>query len=85
MVQPFDEEALVYPWTHSDPRVDELSTKIQALVQTAQKNGDTRWAIFERVWKLAHKMAGLPVEEIPREDVGVARAAIPYLTEPWYC
>jgi len=85
MVQPFDEEALVYPWTHSDPRVDELSTKIQALVQKAQKNGDTRWAIFERVWKLAHKMAGLPVEEIPQEDVGVSRAAIPYLTEPWYC
>ncbi|PYV24109.1 MAG: radical SAM protein [Acidobacteria bacterium] len=85
MVQTFDEGALVYPWTASDPGVDELCAKIQAAVEKAQKNGDTRWAIFERVWKIARQAAGLPVEAIPQEEVGVARAAIPYLTEPWYC
>jgi radical SAM superfamily enzyme YgiQ (UPF0313 family) len=85
MVEPFDENALFYPWAHRDPRVDELCAKMQALIQKAQKNGDTRWAIFERVWKLAHQAAGRPAEEIPQEDIGISRAAIPYLTEPWYC
>ena len=85
MVGAFDETSLVYPWANPDPRVDDLSGKVQRLIARAQKNGDTRWAIFERVWELVHLTAGLPAEEISQEDVGVARAAIPYLTEPWYC
>ena len=84
-VQPFDEEALVYPWTHTDPRVDELCNAVQALVERGLKNGDTRCTIFGRVWKLTHQMAGLDGREIPQEEIGAARVAIPYLTEPWYC
>jgi len=83
-LDPFDEQALVYPWTHTDSRVDELCGRIQSLIERGQRNGDARRAIFERVWKAAHQAAGLSVE-IPQEEVGVARAAIPYLTEPWYC
>ena len=85
MVGAFDETSLVYPWANPDPGVDELGGKIQQVVARAQKNGESRWAIFERIWKLVRVTAGLPAEEIPQEDVGVARAAIPYLTEPWYC
>ncbi len=89
MVDAFDETQLVYPWKHSDPRVDELCRKVQERVQRGHKNGDTRWAIFARVWKLAHEMAGrvpgLPSREIPEDSMHASRATIPYLTEPWYC
>lgn len=85
MVGAFDEAALVYPWTHADPRVDELCRRIQELVQRQENKGDSRRAIFARVWTLAHAMADLTAREIPQEHVDVSRAAIPYLTEPWYC
>ncbi|HEV2495631.1 MAG TPA: CUAEP/CCAEP-tail radical SAM protein [Terriglobia bacterium] len=85
MVGGFDDASLAYPWANPDPRVDALSDQIQRLVERTQKNGDPREAVFERIWKLAHREARLPVEAIPQEEVGVARAAIPYLTEPWYC
>jgi radical SAM superfamily enzyme YgiQ (UPF0313 family) len=85
MIGAFDEAQLVYPWKHSEPRIDELCHKIQERVARGEKNGDTRWGIFERVWALAHEMADLPVAPIPESDALVARAAVPYLTEPWYC
>jgi radical SAM superfamily enzyme YgiQ (UPF0313 family) len=88
MVGPFDEAGLVYPWANPDPRVDEMCGKIQQLIKrahAAEKTGDTRGAIFARVWELARRTAGLPAQEISQEGVGPARAAIPYLTEPWYC
>jgi hypothetical protein len=85
MVWAFDEAQLVYPWKHSDPRVDELCRRIQERVARGQKNGDTRWAIFERLWKLAHEMAGLAVPPLSEGEGLIARAAVPYLTEPWYC
>lgn len=85
MVDAFDEANLAYPWANPDPRVDALCGRVQRLVERAPGSGNTREALFERVWKLAHREAGLPVETIPQEEVGVARAAIPHLTEPWYC
>jgi radical SAM superfamily enzyme YgiQ (UPF0313 family) len=81
----FDEAALVYPWPHPDPGVDALADKVQDLVAGGQKNGDARQAVFCRIWKLAHQAAGLSVSAIPEPDVLIARAAVPYLTEPWYC
>jgi len=85
MIGDFDEGQLVYPWRHSDLRVDELCRRIQERVARGQKNGDTRWGIFESVWKLAHEMAGLAVPPLLEGEELIARAAVPYLTEPWYC
>ena len=85
MVGNFDEAQLVYPWKHLDPRVDELCRRIQERVARGQKNGDTRWGIFESVWKLAHEMASLAVPPVPEGGWLIARAAVPCLTEPWYC
>jgi radical SAM superfamily enzyme YgiQ (UPF0313 family) len=81
----FDEAALVYPWPHRDPRVDALVDKVQDLVARGQKNRDSRQVVFSGVWNLAHRTAGLPVAAIAEPDVLVARGAVPYLTEPWYC
>jgi len=85
MVGRFDKAGLVYPWTHSDPHVDVLCSRTQELVLRGEKRGDSRRTIFSRVWELAHEMAGLTLPRIPEDDGRVSRAAIPYLTEPWYC
>jgi hypothetical protein len=65
--------------------VDDLCRRVQERVARGQKNGDTRWGIFESVWELTHEMAGLAVPPIPEGGELIARAAVPYLTEPWYC
>ncbi len=85
MVGPFDRAALVYPWAHRDPRVDDLWKRIESLVQRGEKKDESRRSIFLDVWKLAHEGAALPVPVIPNFEPRLARAAIPYLTEPWYC
>lgn len=85
LAEGFDEASLVYPWSHADPRVDQLCCQAQAVIQRGQKRDETRSEIFARVRRLAAEAAGLPPREIPKEEVGVDRAAVPYLTEPWYC
>lgn len=87
----FDEERLIYPWTHPDPRVDELYEKVMKEVQDGQSRDETRRQIFQRVWKIAHEacdeavdlalyhQAMAPADQMPPQ------ASIPYLTEPWYC
>ncbi len=85
MVGPFDEAALVFPWANPNPRADELSGEIRATVLDGEKNGESRRAIFSRVWKLARDTAGLDLIPLFEADDMVSRTAIPYLTEPWYC
>jgi len=85
LVGPFDEVGLIHPWAHRDPRVDELWRKVQELVEWGAKKGLSRRVIFSQVWKLAHEVAGLPAPAMSVSAPQVSRAAIPYLTEPWYC
>lgn len=85
MVGPFDEAALVYPWRHPDPRVDQLQADLQALVQEAAGCGESRRTIFSRVWLLAERALARPSRPLPPPAQGPSRATIPYLTEPWYC
>jgi radical SAM superfamily enzyme YgiQ (UPF0313 family) len=83
LVGPFDAEALVYPWTHADPRVDALCGEVQAIVAASEKMKRARPTTFARIWKAAHEAAGFGREYV--EPVLTSRAAIPYLNEPWYC
>ncbi len=85
MVGPFDEAALVYPWQHADPRVDQLQAEVQALVEEATGRGNGRREIFSHVWLLAEKASRGSGRPLPPAAQGPARATIPYLTEPWYC
>ncbi len=76
LVGAFDEEALVFPWRHRDPRVGEL----QAAVREIVASGGEDW--FARVWRAAHEGD----EPLPAAIwAGPARVTVPYLTEPWYC
>jgi radical SAM superfamily enzyme YgiQ (UPF0313 family) len=80
LIERFDPKSLTHVWRHPDPRVDTLQRALEQLVG-ARLNAP-RGEIFARVWDIAHDAAGLPIP--PREPL-LARAAVPYLNEPWYC
>ncbi len=81
----WDGEALVYAWRNMDSSVDDLAVKVQKLVHSGEKLKQPRARIFERIWDEAHRSAGLSAVTEHAQPVLVARAAIPYLNEPWYC
>jgi radical SAM superfamily enzyme YgiQ (UPF0313 family) len=82
----FDEAALMYPWRHRDGRVDELHERVQSVIAGALRETASRTEIFRRIWRIAQTVAAgnrsLGWHDMPPL---LARAAIPYLTEPWYC
>ena len=84
VVGPFDPAALVHPWRHPDARVDALAEEVQSIVERGEKTGRSREKLFAQIWTAAHRAAGLDVPA-PVEPALVARAAVPFLTEPWYC
>jgi radical SAM superfamily enzyme YgiQ (UPF0313 family) len=82
-VGPFEAESLVYPWKNPDARLDELSEMVQAIAGDADRKKESRPVAFERIWKAAYSAAS-----IAAPDLGIARrggAAVPFLSEPWYC
>ncbi|HLJ46500.1 MAG TPA: CUAEP/CCAEP-tail radical SAM protein [Bryobacteraceae bacterium] len=74
-IGPFDDAALLYRWTHPDPAIDELAHKAFAIAAQRKSRRET----FDRLWSL---VSNHPLAEDPDR---IARAAIPYLDEPWYC
>lgn len=81
---PFDEESLVYPWRHEDPRVDALQQAVEEWVHDCGQGDKTRRETFAGLWELAGEATGHTVEPF-EPDATTPRAAIPYLNEPWYC
>ena len=79
MLLPYDPAALCYPWRNPDPALDVLAGSIQNLIQRDERRRSPRAEIFRSIWEYAQ--AGPIADDGPR----VSRAAIPYLTEPWYC
>jgi hypothetical protein len=84
LVAPFDPAALVYHWRNPDPHVDMLGEEIEEIVAIGEKRKSSRREIFAHIWKAAHEAAGVK-SEFAAQPVLVSRAAIPYLSEPWYC
>jgi radical SAM superfamily enzyme YgiQ (UPF0313 family) len=81
VVSAFNPQSLTYPWCHPDPRVDALQAEVTRIA--GMKLTASRREVFARVWDAAHACAG--VSPARRGPVLVARAAVPYLNEPWYC
>jgi radical SAM superfamily enzyme YgiQ (UPF0313 family) len=82
-VGPFDPESLFYPWKHADPRVDALSETVQVIAAEGDRRKESRSTVFGRIWKAAHAAAGLDAPII--QPSPSPAAAIPFLSEPWYC
>jgi radical SAM superfamily enzyme YgiQ (UPF0313 family) len=83
----FDREKLSYKWTSEDPRIDELQREVERIAQDGALAGDTREETFARIYAAAQRALGSrdSGEPLRRFAPLVSRAAIPYLTEPWYC
>ena len=78
----FDPKTLTYPWTHRDPRVDDLQRRVMELAGVCMTQ--SRRVIFDRVRALA-RFTSLdhPITRSP--DSPAPRTSVPYLNEPWYC
>jgi len=80
----FDAESLCYPWRHPDPRVDELQTQIEAIVEGACKGDISRIETFERIWNETTSAIGAPAPEVV-DFSSLSSRQLPYLSEDWYC
>ena len=81
-VGPFDPKTLTYPWTHRDPRVDDLQRSVMELAGVRMTQ--SRRLIFDRVRALS--LFKSPDHQITRSgDSPAPRTSVPYLNEPWYC
>ncbi len=78
LVGPFDEEALVFPWRHPDPRVDALQLTVRGIVEADGEDP------FGGAWRAVHRAMDVPLPE-GASAPAPARVTVPYLTEPWYC
>ncbi len=83
MVGAFDPQSLVYPWKNVDQRLDVLSETVQEIAAAAERQKQSRTATFERIWKAAHAVAGIPAPALASAQV--AKSSVPFLSEPWYC
>ncbi|HEX3554023.1 MAG TPA: CUAEP/CCAEP-tail radical SAM protein [Thermoanaerobaculia bacterium] len=84
----YNQASLSYPWMHPDPAVDELYHAVMAEIRAGQANGESRRAIFQRVWCLAQRAYDSSVImklDLAQVDQAPPRSEVPYLTEPWYC
>jgi radical SAM superfamily enzyme YgiQ (UPF0313 family) len=79
---PFDPQSLVYPWQHSDSRVDALSETVQEIAAAADRDKLSRATAFERIWTAAHRATRI---EPPPLSPAQSACAVPFLSEPWYC
>jgi hypothetical protein len=87
LVRPFDEAALVYPWSHPDLVVDALYETVFKLVKASQNAGESRQTLFRRIWQAV-------IELLPEEEqsswaerlpvLSKAVRAVPTLSEDWY-
>ena len=89
LVGPYDAVSLAFPWRHPDAAMDALQREVFRLVADASRAAGgpagslmQRRSIFNAVRDVA-AAAGEPHRRAvpPRR----ARAAVPYLEEPWYC
>jgi hypothetical protein len=56
---------------------------VQAIAAEGDRRKESRSVVFERIWKAAHVAAGLEVPQL--QAAQTPAAAIPFLSEPWYC
>jgi radical SAM superfamily enzyme YgiQ (UPF0313 family) len=84
IIGPFDSSALVYPWQHSNPALDALSTELQKIVAATEKSKKSRSETFELMWCTTNRAAGHSIPELPN-PIPATPTTVPYLNEPWYC
>jgi radical SAM superfamily enzyme YgiQ (UPF0313 family) len=88
-VEAFDEEALSFPWSHSDARVDALYEDVLSLVKEGMRASWSRNRVFQAVWSQAARYSKngrqKAIQGLDRLSGARSRAEIPNVNEPWYC
>lgn len=84
LVGSFDAESLAYPWTNTDPRMDELSAIVREIASAADRKKESRTLAFEQIWSAAYRIAGTLPPRIPFRENSIGKV-VPFLSEPWYC
>jgi radical SAM superfamily enzyme YgiQ (UPF0313 family) len=84
---PYDAERLTWTWSSDDPSVDELQTRLTALVEGAQTAGEPMTQIYGRVQQAVWAAAGRQASGFcpPLRPVDAVTERRPRLTEPWFC
>jgi hypothetical protein len=88
---PYDAERLTWTWSSADPAVDELQTRLAAIVEGAQTAGESIGQIYGRVRAAVHTAAGRHPVGDAVSDLAPALSGCatgegrPRLTEPWFC
>jgi radical SAM superfamily enzyme YgiQ (UPF0313 family) len=84
-LKPLVPESFAYPWTHPDPKMDELHDRVSRLVEQAADAEEDPVLTFARIRDLAFATYGrTPSREIGR-PAAPQRARAPRLTEAWFC
>ncbi len=85
LVQPFDPQALTYPWQHPNQAVDALYEQVFRLVKRNQGEGASRETLFAQIWQavldVAPELASF-YAEVSSWDA--AAKPVPALSESWY-
>lgn len=89
----FDPDALCWRWSHPDPVVDDLARLLFGLAAEAVASQLPRGEVFRRVCSQTAALASAAGRQRPadvaRQAAALAgdgeQAAVPHLTEPWYC
>jgi radical SAM superfamily enzyme YgiQ (UPF0313 family) len=82
-IGPFDPAALVYPWKHSDPRLDALAERVQTFANVGDRLERSRSETFMFIWRAATELGAADAGLHPIAK-GLGRK-VPHFTEPWYC
>jgi radical SAM superfamily enzyme YgiQ (UPF0313 family) len=80
----YDQEALSYRWRNKDKSVENLCLNVQKIVELGATNSLTRVEIFRTIYNITRKACGLEASPLPYQ-VRPSHAAIPSMSEPWFC
>ncbi len=78
-----DQPRFTYRWTHPDPRMDLLQTKVAAIVEQGASAQESASKTFAKIWRSAHEFANVPSPPSPAPKT--IRLKPPRLTESWFC
>jgi radical SAM superfamily enzyme YgiQ (UPF0313 family) len=84
-LRPFDDSTFSYTWLHPDPRVDQLQSRVAALVERAARDNQDPVTTFYRLQDLVLDALGQRSSR-PLVTAGPLQTVpVPRLTEAWFC
>ena len=78
-------ETFTYPWTHPDPRMDDLHGRVTTLVEQSTEAEEDPVVTFARIRDLACLLAGEAPSPNLSPPASIDRVRAPRLTEAWFC